>query len=209
MVSSGIVWLAAVFAAGPDPRLKAVEDHYNNARSLTAEFDQKLLVKGRLPRVESGRIVLLKPRRMRLDYAQPQGKFFLSDGKTAYYFTPSTNRVEKTALKESDDFRSPLALMLGRLHFQRDFEEIQVTDVADGVEVRALPKNRNFDFDEALFTIGKDSVIRRIQLKNPDSSIMEFTLREEKLNAPVGDALFQFVKPAGAEVVVVKAFEKD
>jgi len=204
----GFVCLAAL-AAGPDARLKPVEDHYNNARSLTADFEQRLLVKGRMPRIESGRLVMLKPRRMRFDYAQPSGKFFLSDGKWAYYYSPAANRVEKARLKESEDYRTPLALLLGRLKFTREFDDILIKDTAEGFEVTASPKNRSFEFDEAVFTIGKDNAIVRLRLMNPDNSIMEFNLRNERLNAPVGEAIFQFIPPPGAEMVEVKTFGVD
>lgn len=196
----------SALAAGTDARLKKVEARYNSAASLTVEFEQRLLVKGRMPKIESGRLLMLKPRRMRFDYAQPVGKFFLSDGKWAYYFTPASNRVEKTRLKESDDFRTPLALLLGGLKFGRDFEDITIREIDGGFEVRALPKNRELDFDELTLTIAQDSSIRRIVMKNPDNSLMEFTLTNERLNAGVGAALFQFVPPPGAEVVEVKAF---
>jgi outer membrane lipoprotein carrier protein len=201
----GLVCLAAT-AAGTDARLKAVEARYNTAASLTVDFEQRLLVKGRLPRTESGRLLMLKPRRMRFDYAQPVGKFFLSDGKWAYYFTPVSNRVEKTKLKESDDFRTPLALLLGGLKFGRDFDDTTIKPVPEGLEVHTYPKNRNLDFEELTLTIAPDSSIRKIVMKNPDNSLMEFTLKNERLNAGVGAALFQFVPPPGAEIVEVKAF---
>jgi outer membrane lipoprotein carrier protein len=207
----GFVCVAAL-AMGPEPRqktdarLKPVEARYNSSLSLTVDFEQRLLVKGRLPKLESGRLLMLKPRRMRFDYAQPMGKFFLSDGKWAYFFIPSSNRVEKTKLKESEDFRTPLALLLGGLKFGRDFEEITIKAIDDVLEVSALPKNRRFEFEKIVLHIGKDSSIRKILMTQTDNSVMEFTLSNERLNAGVGEALFQFLPPPGATVVEVKLF---
>ena len=62
---------------------------------------------------------------MRWEYSQPAGKLFLSDGKLIYYYNPIANRAEKMKLQESEDMRAPLAFLLGKLDFQKDFTRFQ------------------------------------------------------------------------------------
>ena len=72
-------------------------------------------------------MTLRKPGRMRWDYSEPSGKLFLSDGKDVYLYTPDANRVEKTKLKASEDMRAPLAFLLGKLDFSKEFRDFSVT----------------------------------------------------------------------------------
>ncbi len=72
-------------------------------------------------------LMLRKPGRMRWDYSQPTGKLFVSDGKFLWLYTPAENRVEKMKLQETDDMRAPLAFLLGKLHFDKEFRNLQGT----------------------------------------------------------------------------------
>ena len=71
--------------------------------------------------------MLRKPGKMRWDYSQPAGKLFVSDGKFLWLYTPAENRVEKMKLKESEDMRAPLAFLLGKLDFDKEFQNIQAS----------------------------------------------------------------------------------
>ncbi len=43
-----------------------------------------------------------------------------------YLYTPETHRVEKTKLKASEDMRAPLAFLLGKLDFAKDFRDFDL-----------------------------------------------------------------------------------
>src|SRR5260370_4450725 len=123
-----VVCLAAVsaFAADPllDQALKGLQDRYNHAKTLQISFNETYTVQGRPHQSESGPLTLRKPGRMRWDYTVPSGKLFLSDGKDVYLYTPDAKRVERMRLKETDDMRAPLAFLLGKLDFGREFRDI-------------------------------------------------------------------------------------
>ena len=56
---------------------------------------------------------------------------FLSDGKFFWLYTPDSNRVEKIKMKESDDMRAPLAFLLGKLDFDKEFQKIEARSQGD------------------------------------------------------------------------------
>ena len=64
-----------------------VDSHYNKLHSLRAGFTESYKGLG-IERTESGTLLMLKPGRMRWDYAQPAGKLFLIDGKYALVLRP-------------------------------------------------------------------------------------------------------------------------
>ena len=122
-----------------DSLLQAVETRYNHAQTLQVVFHEAYTGPGRPRRTESGTLLLRKPGRMRWDYTSPEGKLFLADGKFLWLYTPSNHQVEKMSIKESDDMRAPLAFLLGKLHFAKEFRNIQSQPEAGGTRIVAEP----------------------------------------------------------------------
>lgn len=180
--------------------LKAVERRYNGAATLESQFEQRQLVQGRARRSETGRLVLRKPGRMRWEYSQPAGKLFVSDGKWVYFYSPSENRAEKAKLKEADDFRAPLAFLLGRLDFRKTFSDFSMKDVGGETVIAAQPKSDRLPYRQVEFTVTAGNAIRRLVVRGVDGTDMEFLFTAERLNVAVGEAEFKFVPPAGVTV---------
>jgi len=138
---------------------------------------------------------------MRWDYSTPSGKLFLSDGKDVYLYTPDAHRVEKTKLKASEDMRAPLAFLLGKLDFSKEFRDFDVQpDGADFV-VGAKAKTDRLPYEKIEMLIAPDYQIQRLVVNGQDQSILTFQFAREKLNPPVDDALFKFQMPAGATLI--------
>jgi len=91
----------------------AVDNHYNHLHSLQAEFTEFYVGSG-MDRVESGTLWLKKPGKMRWEYRSPREKLFVSDGKDAWFYVPGDHQARKTPVRQLDDLRSPLALLLGK-----------------------------------------------------------------------------------------------
>jgi outer membrane lipoprotein carrier protein len=198
------VWLlnaASLNAAEIDvPRtLKGIEERYNHAQTLELAFTESYQ-QGRV-RVEKGELYLRKPGRMRWQYTVPAGKLFVSDGKFIYSYTPQDNRAEKMKLKETEDMRAPLAFLLGRLDFHRDFREFRAHPENGGVFITAIPKSNDLPYSEVSFLAAPDFSIRRLEVKNQDNSVLKFTFEDEKQNPPLASSLFEFTPPRGAEYV--------
>jgi outer membrane lipoprotein carrier protein len=193
----------SAFAADPglDKLLKGVENHYNKAKTLQVLFNESYTPQGKPSRSESGTLMLRKPGRMRWEYSQPKGKLFVSDGKALWLYTPSDNRAEQMPLKDSEDMHAPLAFLLGRLSFDKDFRNLQAR--ADGALTRitAEPKTDNLPYTAVEFLVGADAQIREVKVTGFDNSVLDFHFDGEKVDPPLGAKLFEFQAPAGAEVV--------
>ncbi len=172
----------------------AIEQFYNKARTLTAEFEQKYR-NGQHARTEAGTLTLRKPGRMRWDY--DNGKIFVTDGKKVWFYQPSANRAEYSKVKESEDLRAPLAFLLGRLDFKKLFKDVR----NENGEIVAIPKSENAPYREVRFRAGADGTIETVQVTGQDASEMTFIFRDQQRNIKVDDEMFKFVPPAGAEVV--------
>lgn len=183
--------------------LKNVESRYNGAKTMQTTFQQSLGGKGRITRTEQGELYLFRPGKMRWDYSAPAGKIFLVDGKNVYYYNPATRKAERSPVKESGDLRVPLAFLMGRLDFQRDFREFRTRTEGEITHVVAAPKSNKAPYTEVEFEVNRQAQILSVAVTGQDQSMMTFRFTGEKLGAPIPPARFEFVKPEGVEMVDV------
>jgi outer membrane lipoprotein carrier protein len=186
--------------------LRGVEQRYNRAKTLQVHFVESYAVQGRARKSESGELTLRKPGKMRWDYTTPTGKLFVSDGKDVYLYTPEAHRVEKTKLRASDDMRAPLAFLLGKLDFAKDFRDFEVKPEGMNSLLTAKAKSDKFPYEQVQMLVTPDYQIVRMAI-NLQDSLLTFQLDGEKVNPPVNDALFKFQMPAGATLVDAEGSE--
>lgn len=198
------MWLAAAIALPADTgltrTLKAVEDRYNRAQTLQLAFSEGYKAQGKTRKPETGMLFLRKPGRMRWQYTAPAGKLFLSDGKFVYLVLPDSNRVQKMKTKESEDMRAPLAFLLGRLHFEKDFRNFQSRAEGADTWISAEPKSPDLPYTKVEFLVTPQFQIRRLQVTGQDLSVLDFQFDQEKLNPTLDGKLFRFELPPGAVV---------
>src|SRR6202789_4384135 len=109
---------------------QAVDNHYNHLRSLQSDFTE-IYRGGGAERVESGTLWLKKPRKMRWEYRSPKQKLFISDGKLVWFYVPAERQLRKTSLRKLDDFRSPIAFLLGKTKLENELRGLsKVVDQA-------------------------------------------------------------------------------
>ena len=198
----GLVAVCATASATPlDTLLKGVEARYNKAKTLQVLFQEEYTPPGHARRTESGLLLLRKPGKMRWEYSQPAGKLFVSDGKLLWLYTPSENRVEKMKFQESDDMRAPLAFLLGKLHFDKEFRNIQGKPEGADTRITAEPKTDNLPYSSVEFVVAPDNHIREVKVTGFDRSVLHFTFDQERLDPKLDDNLFHFEVPKGAELV--------
>jgi outer membrane lipoprotein carrier protein len=184
--------------AEPVALLRGFESRYNSARTLTVLFQENYTVAGRARRTESGTLTLEKPGRMRWEYGG--GKLFLSDGKNVWFYTPASRRCERSRLKDAEDFRAPMAFLLGKLDFKKQFQGVTI----DGRRIRARARSEAMPYEQVDFDVRPDGSIERLGIVQRDGATLEFTFQGERLNVPVRGEQFRFTPPPDVEVVAVK-----
>ena len=192
--------MVALGQSGPAIDVKKVtlgiEQRYNNIKTLQVKFTETLIDRAGRHRPLTGTLYLEKPRKMRWEYAAPAGRFFLSDGSFDYDYDPKTNQVERSKAKDADDLRSPLAFLLGKVDFDRDFGSYSTSEGA----ITAIPKSDKLLFSDITFVAAPDFSIEKLSIKLQDGSVTSFTFEGEMVNPPLNANLFKFVKPSGAVV---------
>jgi len=186
--------------ASLDALLNRVENRYNRAKTLQVLFSQRYLRPGVGQKIESGTLDLRKPGRMRWDYRKPAGKLAVSDGKFLYLYDPEQNQARRWKMQDTEDLRAPLAFLLGKLHFQKEFKNIQGRPDGAGTRITAEPQNDNLPYSAVEFVVTPEGRIEEVKVTSFDRSIQDYTFADEKMDPPLSDRLFQFQLPPGAQL---------
>jgi outer membrane lipoprotein carrier protein len=204
-------WLLFVAATVPgqaeDIRqlARAVDNHYNRLRSLQSDFTEIYRGEG-AERVESGTLWLKKPRKMRWEYRSPKEKLFISDGQAVWFYLPAERQLRKTTLRKLDDWRSPLAFLLGKTKLENELQGLsKVVDQSPldpgNTLLRGVPKAMAGQATEVQLEITPSDQIVRIVLVEADGATTEFRFAGWKENLELSDSRFQFTPPPGVETV--------
>jgi outer membrane lipoprotein carrier protein len=201
LIGMGVAVCALTADTPLDNLLRAVEARYNKAKTLQVSFKEEYTPPGHSRRTENGILMLRRPGKMRWDYSQPAGKQVVADGKNFWVYTPSENRVEKVKFQESEDMRAPLAFLLGKLHFDKEFRNIQSHPEGDGLRITAEPKSDSLPYSAVEFVVAPDNHIREVKVTGFDKSVLRFVFDQERVDPALDNKLFQFQMPKGAELV--------
>ncbi len=143
---------------------------------------------------------------MRWEYRSPEQKAFLSDGQWAWLYLPRDRQARKTPVKQLDDLRSPLGLLLGKTRLEKELQPLSfapdIAPLAPGdVVLRGVPKALADRVNEIILEVTADDRIARIIVVGVDGSETEYRFSEQKENIEVSEQRFRFTPPAGVEVM--------
>lgn len=188
-----------------------LEEHYRHPHTLQAVFLERYSEGRKESRVESGSVYFRRPGQMRWEYDSPEKKLFLDDGKTTWFYVPYDHTVTKSPVKESSDWRTPLALLTGKADLSRLCREIDLVNesgLPSGHAVlRCLPKEAKNaagenDYKEVLLEVDASSgELARIEVRQPGGIDLEYRFGKWQTDIPLGADLFHFDVPRGVAIV--------
>jgi len=205
---------------------RLLEEHYRHLKTLRAVFLQRYNEGPKQSRVESGTVYFRRPGQMRWEYESPEKKLFLTDGKTVWFYVPYDHTVTKAPVKESTDWRTPLALLTGKVDLSRLCRVVELVDqpgVPAGHSVlRCLPKGEKKatpvaqsrgsngatdpgteeEFTEVLLEVDSSSgELARIEIRQPGGVDLEYRFGNWQTDIPLPEDLFRFRVPPGVAIV--------
>jgi len=209
------------------PVVRAVENRYHNAKTLKAIFLERYSSARNSIQVESGTVYFSRPGRMRWEYESPETKLFVADGKTVWFFVPADHTVTRAPMKESADWRTPLALLTGKTKLSSLCDRIDLAPQAAAtpghVTLSCLPRGEakkadsaaasatNGDaslsgpdqpFDQVLLEVDRDTgELADVRVQQPGGVELEFRFGNWSENIPLEESLYHFQAPSGVAVV--------
>lgn len=197
---------------------RALEGHYQHAGTLKAIFLERYRQGGELTQVETGTVYFSHGGRMRWDYSSPEKKLFLVDGANVWFYVPNDHTASKAKLKDSTDWRTPFALLTGKMNLARLCGQLAFaspnTSQEPMVDQRLLgdrilkcsPKgsaddSTNSGFKEILLAIDPEYHLTRVIVREPGDVETDFQFGNWQENVPVPEAFFHFEPPQGVAIV--------
>jgi outer membrane lipoprotein carrier protein len=188
-----------------------LEEHYRQPRTLQAVFLERYSEGQKESRVESGSVYFRRPGQMRWEYDSPEKKLFLVDGKTTWFYVPYDHTVTKAPVKESSDWRTPLALLTGKADLTRLCQRIDIVNqggIPPGHTVlRCVPREAKDpsggnDYNDVLLEMDSTSgELARVEIRQPGGIELEYRFGNWKADVPLAADLFQFKVPMGVAIV--------
>jgi outer membrane lipoprotein carrier protein len=193
----------------------ALESRYHQARTLRAVFYEKYTDGNGGGTAESGTLYFSRPDRMRWDYESPRSKMFLVDGTNVWYYVPDDHVVSRARIKQSSDWRTPIAFLAGKMDLGKFCRSISLVyptgkssdealDPQDSV-LRCIPRDESSDQGgsvlEVLFEVQPTGYLSRILIREPGNLQTEFRFGQWQENIDIPEIKFHFVPPPGVSVV--------
>ena len=101
-------------------------------------------------------------------------------------------------MKGAEDMRAPLAFLLGKLQFDKEFSKYRTgPDGRGSTFITGTPKSDKLPYSEVTFLIDPDFTIRWLNVKGVDGSQLDFAFSAEKRNPPIAESMFKFTPPQG------------
>jgi outer membrane lipoprotein carrier protein len=204
--------LAAQQNAPNDARMVAarVQSFYDQTTIITADFYQSYvdILYKRTDR-SKGRVVFKKPGMMRWDYALPNGKLVVSDGRKLLVYEPGDDDDENGQVYEQqfDEAQLPQALAFltgtGRLEQSFTFQllDSQSEGFPNGYVLELRPRTPNPHYERILFYVERDErlsgLVSRVLIIDPNGNRNRFDFSKFKFNRPIEESLFKWQPPAG------------
>ncbi len=208
---------ASVAVQDGSSRARALEARYQHARTLRATFFERYSDGNGGAASESGTVYFSRPGRMRWEYESPEQKLFLVDGANAWFYVPADRTASRTKMKESSDWRTPLALLAGKADLGKLCRSIELAgaEAEKGSELgeQAIPPGdtvllcipREASGSDAalrvLFEIDSDAHLVRVLIHQPGHVVTEFRFGNWEENIAIPEVKFHFQPPPGVAIV--------
>jgi outer membrane lipoprotein carrier protein len=197
---------------------RSIESRYQRARTLKAAFFERFSDGNGGVAAESGTVYFSRPGRMRWEYESPTQKLFIVDGANVWFYVPEERTVSRAKFKESDDWRTPIALLAGKADLSKLCRSLVIVVPAAGLVngkdqapraagdtlLRCVPRGNTADSDspkDVLMETDSESRLVRVVIREPGSAETEFRFGNWQENIAVPEAKFHFQPPPGVTVV--------
>ena len=203
-----ITLLTFTFSFIPSAYAEATADQQligllSNIHSMQADFAQTNKdARGHVLRHSSGVMMLQRPGRFRWDVKQPQPQQIITDGKQLWVYDPSLAQVTRHRMGKADVATSPAALLsdsVDQLARQYQISQLSVASQT-GLWFKLVPKTHSsmLHWVELHFTNGQ---LTGMRIADNLDQVSEFSFRKIQINPAINPGLFQFLSPAGVEIV--------
>ncbi len=191
----------AMLSAQETPEvLQRLNNFTESVNSFSADFVQTVYDADSNPLQESsGNVLLKKPGRFIWNYTQPSPQQIVADGQRVWLYDIELEQVTVSSLAEQGT-GTPLSLLMGSKPLEQEFE-LRPLGNSDGIEwVELKPRSQESDF-ELVYLGLSESGLAAMELRDSFGQATQIRFSSFKQGVQIDDEKFQFVPPAGVDVI--------
>lgn len=213
-ISACLAAAPTAYAAEVDAETVAarVQAFYDQTRSVGADFVQTYFHKlySRYDRSD-GTVLFVRPGKMRWDYAQPNGKIMISDGKQLRIYEPGEDGAKGQVFEQKidrSDLPQALGFLLGTSRLSDDFRFRLLKASGwkyQGHVLELRPKVKNPAYKQVLFFVDAHpdrlGVVHRVLIVDHTGNRNKFEFSHLRFNRPFAKDAFSWRAPKGTRVI--------
>ena len=152
-----------------------------------------------------GKVYFKKPGRMRWEYAAPERKLFVSDGRTMWAYEPEANQAFQQSLRDSQ-LPTALSFLTGQGDLATEFNfrliPAQSYGFTGGHVVELRPKTANPQYERlVLFVDGTSYQVKRSLVIDQAGNRNKMEFQNARQNQGIPDSRFSFTPPQGVRII--------
>lgn len=191
----------------------AVQAFYDQTKSVEAEFQQTYYNRlyDRYDRSQ-GTVKFQKPGKMRWDYAAPNGKIIVSNGKQLSIYEPGEGKEAGQVFERAlgaNELPQALSFLTGGAKLVDDFT-FRLLDAAQqgfdaGYVLELLPKAKSPHYERLLFYVDADAkragLVHRVLIVDSAGNRNRIDFKTPHFNRPIDAKVFNWQAPKGTRKV--------
>ncbi len=177
-----------------------LDAYLTGVTTMRAQFRQILLDENQqIVQNARGTLVLKRPGQFRWDYQDPYEQLILSDGTHLWLYDAD---LEQVTVKSLDDSlaSTPAMLLSGDASMTDGFKLTEAGQYGEVFWMTLVPRNQETDFRN--ISLGfVDGQLQLMELEDSLDQLTRIILQEVERNPVLADDTFEFVPPAGSDVI--------
>lgn len=204
--------LPAQAAAPPsiDELVDKVQKQYEKTNDLEADFFQEAFNKTlQKTQKAQGKLYMKKPGLMHWDYESPEKQIIVLDKKFLWWYTPQNKQVIQQVADQAIDSNLAVTFMGGMGKMQTDFkiDFAAPPQAGKSFELKLVPAKPQVNVSHLLLTVDPvEYRTQKIVLHDFYGNITTINFKNLKINQGLDENLFQFVPPAGVQIITPEDF---
>ncbi|MDI6765602.1 MAG: outer membrane lipoprotein chaperone LolA [Bacteroidota bacterium] len=181
--------------------IKKLEKKYDSIRDASITFTQSIefgVTKAK--QTFDGKLMMKKGNRYRIELEQ---ETIVTDGKSVWLFNKLNNQTLIDKYKEDPASFTPDKVLVNvPMNYNAVLLGKEKIDDKDMSILKFTPKNEKIKIKWMKVWIDKEQwLMKKIQLLDAGNNLITYLVKELKINTGIPDSQFQFVAPAGVDVI--------
>jgi len=148
----------------------------------------------------TGTLTLARPNRFRWDYREPYEQTIVADGRKLWLYDPDLEQVTVRSLEQGLG-ATPAMLLSGSGKVGDAFAAGPIERQQGLTWYRLAPKRQGSDFERVSLGFDRRNELAAMELVDKLGQTTTIEFSRVKRGAALGDSLFRFVPPNGADVI--------